>query len=35
MAEIITYLSILIINDNGFNSPSKDMVWQTGLKKKI
>jgi hypothetical protein len=30
-----TYLSILTLNINGLNSPSKDTNWQTGLKRKI
>jgi hypothetical protein len=35
MTGIDTYLSILILNVNGLNSPSKDTVWQTELKRKI
>jgi hypothetical protein len=34
MAEITTYLSILTLNVNGFNSPS-DTIWKTGLKRTI
>jgi hypothetical protein len=30
-----TYLSILTLNVNRLNSPSKDTTWQTGLKRKI
>jgi exonuclease III len=33
MTGITTYLSILTLNVNGLNSPIKDTVWQTGLKK--
>jgi hypothetical protein len=32
---IITHLLILTPNVNGLNSPSKDTIWQTGLKRKI
>jgi hypothetical protein len=35
MTGITTYLSILTLNINGLNSPSKDTDWQTGLKRKI
>jgi hypothetical protein len=34
MAGISTYLLILALNINGFNYPSNDNVWQTGLKRK-
>jgi hypothetical protein len=34
MTGINTYLSILTLNVNGLNSPKKDTVWQTGLKRK-
>jgi hypothetical protein len=34
MAGIATYLSVLTLNINGLNSPSKDTNWQTGLKRK-
>jgi hypothetical protein len=34
MIGITTYLSILTFI-NGLNSPSKDTIWQTGLKRKI
>jgi hypothetical protein len=33
MAGITTYLSILTLNVNGLNPPSKDIVWQNGLKR--
>jgi hypothetical protein len=29
------YLSILTLNVNRVNSPSKDTIWQTGLKRNI
>jgi hypothetical protein len=35
MTGITTYLSILTLNVNGLNFPSKDTGWQTGLKRKI
>jgi hypothetical protein len=35
IAGLTIYLSVLTLNVNGFNSPSKDTVWQTGLKRKI
>jgi hypothetical protein len=35
MTGITTYLSILTLNVNGLNSPSKDTIWKTGLKRKI
>jgi hypothetical protein len=35
MTGITRYLSILILNVNGLNPPSKDTNWQTGLKRKI
>jgi hypothetical protein len=35
MAGITTYLSILTLNVNRLNSPSKNTIWQTGLKWKI
>jgi hypothetical protein len=34
MTEII-YLSIITLNVNRLNSPKKDTIWQTGLKRKI
>jgi exonuclease III len=34
MTRITTYLSILRLNVNGLNSPKKDTIWHTGLKKK-
>jgi hypothetical protein len=35
MAGITTYMSILTLNINGLNTPLKDTIWQTGMKKKI
>jgi hypothetical protein len=35
MAGITTYLSILTLNVNGLNSPSKDIIWKNRLKRKI
>jgi exonuclease III len=35
MTRITTYLSILMLNVNVLNPPSKDTIWQTGLKGKI
>jgi hypothetical protein len=35
MARITTYLSILTLNVKGLDLPSKDTIWQTGLKMKI
>jgi hypothetical protein len=36
MAGNTIYLSILTLNVNGLSTtPSKDTVWQTGLKRKI
>jgi hypothetical protein len=35
MARITPYLSILTLNVNGLNCPSKGTFWQTGLKGKI
>jgi hypothetical protein len=34
MSGITTYLTILTLNVNGLNSPSKDTDWQIGLKSK-
>jgi hypothetical protein len=34
MAGISTYISMLTLNITGLNSPSKCIIWQTGLKKK-
>jgi hypothetical protein len=34
MAGITMSFSILMLNVNGLNSPSKDTIWQTGLKRK-
>jgi hypothetical protein len=35
MTGITTYLSILTLNLMDLIPPSKDTVWQTGLKRKI
>jgi hypothetical protein len=35
MTGVTTYLSILTLNVNELNYPSKDAVWQTGLKREI
>jgi hypothetical protein len=35
MTKITTYLSILTLNVNRLTPPSKDNIWQTGLKRKI
>jgi hypothetical protein len=35
MTEITTYPSILTLNVNRLNSPIKDTIWQTGLKREI
>jgi hypothetical protein len=35
MTGITTYLSIVTLNINGLNPPTKDINWQTGLKRKI
>jgi glutamine synthetase type III len=34
MTVLSTYLPILTLNFNGFNSPIKHINWQTGLKRK-